>query len=134
MSAMPTSIPDVAYHPRHVELVKKLAEKTRSKKISWKASGTGLNATVSGKLEISFVRSNFLTFTKIMSGKSPWVLFTIRDAQGNQVLSIDNPILPTPMEPQVQSAVREAVSELYTAIEHSLAEEIDKAIEVVDRI
>ena len=133
MSAMPTGLLTDAYHPRHVDLVKKLAEKTRAKKISWKASDTGLSAIVSGKLEINFVRSNYPGIATLL-WKSPWALFTIRDMKGNQILRVDNTVGLSPTEPPVQVSVRDAVKELYTAIEQSLAEEIDKAIAVVDRV
>ncbi len=122
--------------PRHVELVKKLTEKTHAKKVSWKASDTRLSATVSGKLEIGFVRSNYPAIARLL-WKSEWALFTIRDTKGNQILRIDNTAFPPPMEPltsPVQFSVRDAVNDLYTAIEQSLSEEIDKAIEVIDRI
>ena len=133
MSAMPTGLPEDTYHLRHVELVKKLAEKTRAKKISWKASDTGLSAIVSGKIEINFVRSNYPSIAKFL-WKSPWALFTIRDMKGNQLLRVDNTAAFSPMEPPVQVSVRNAVHELYTAIEQSLSDEIEKAIEALDRI
>ena len=133
MSAIPTRLPEDAYHLRHVELVKKLTEKTRAKKISWSSSDTGLSAIVSGKIEINFVRSNYPSIAKFL-WKSPWALFTIRDMKGNQLLRIENRAALPAMEPPVEVSVRDAVHELYTAIEQSLSDEIERAIEVLDRI
>jgi len=130
MGALPTPAalwPADFYHSKHVELVKKLAEKTRAKKISWKASKTGYSAVVFDKLEISFVRP--ARGASLLSG-SPWALFVVRDDQGNEILKVSN-IPGTDVAPDV---LRESISHLNQAVENSLAEEIDKAIAVIDRI
>ncbi|MBI4463944.1 MAG: hypothetical protein HY647_04500 [Acidobacteria bacterium] len=129
---VPPEPPKGFYSPRHVELVKKLTEKTRAKKIPWKSSSTGFSAVVSGKLEINFVRSSGL-FSLLESLQ--WSVFTIRDKAGNEILQVDNTKSRPFTSPGAPTEVlRSAISELYAAIESSLVEEVDKAIEVIDGI
>jgi len=116
--------------PRHIELVAKIAQKTRLKKISWRRTGTGVTASIPGGLEFSFVLSvNFFAPFGIAAN---WQLFTVRQASGQELLKIENlsgvPALlgPTPLQ--------SAVTNLFEAVRGSASDDLDSAINAVDRM
>jgi|SRR6185437_6596075 len=121
-------------HQKSISLVKKIAEKTKAGRITWKKSSTGFIASVRGGLELGFVPAGLLGF-----GGSVWGIFTVRDRDGNEILRVENPsssvtplafsslgVLPTP-DPLVS-----AVSELYNQVGGAAATDIDRAITLVD--
>ena len=140
MGTQPNELPPQFYDPKHVELVKKIAEKTRRQKILWNKTSTGMNAYVTGKLEIGFVRELSLI------GGSEWKLFTIRGTQGNEILKIHNKRMLT-LGQLVSGRVADmqnpflagdpltnAISELYQIVEETSKGEVEKVIDVIDNI
>ncbi len=117
--------------PRHAELVVKITLKTRLKKIAWQKSGTGATASIPGGLQFSFVFS-FNPFTPL--GATPnWQLFTVRRANGEELLKVENGVgfqlliqAPTPLQ--------RAVSGLFEAVQASASDDLDNAINIVDKI
>ncbi len=92
-----------------------------------------MNASVSGKMQLGFVRSlgTFVTPEK-------WALFTIRDENGNEILSVTNTstlaMLAGPTPPSPEHNLRKSIGHLFDAVEESTRAEVEKLIEVVDRI
>ena len=128
MAAGAQPAPDL-YSSKDIELVRKLAEKTRANRIAWKRSETGFSASVSGQLEIGFVRA-WSAF-----GPPGWSLFTVRDKRGNEILRVDNPLgLRSLLQGHSEEMIRQSVNELYQAAERSSAAAIDKAIQWIDRV
>ena len=131
MGTQPSELPPQFSDPKHVELVKKIAGKTRGQKILWNKTPTGMSASVPGKLELGFVRELSLI------GGSQWKLFTIRGEHGNEILKIHK--RPTSME-EVQNVflacepLTNAISELYQTVEETAKGEVDKVIDVIDNI
>jgi hypothetical protein len=136
MSSQPKQIFPGLYDSKYVDLVRKITEKTRAKKITWSRTPNGMNTSVSGKMHLGFVRSSGVLVTP-----EKWALFTIRDEDGNEILNINN---SSPFSiasavlgggpPPVSSALRKAVEELFEAIEEIARVEVEKLIDVVDRI
>lgn len=117
--------------PRHVELVAKITLKTRLKKITWQKSSTGVTASIPGGLQFSFV---FSPNPFIPVGATPnWQLFTVRRANGEELLKVENGVgfqlliqQPTPLQ--------KAVSALFEAVQALASDDLDNAINIVDRI
>lgn len=128
MSTQPKHIFPGVRDPKYVDLVKKITEKTQAKKITWNKTQNGMNATVSGKMQIGFVRSPGTMF-----GPVKWALFSVRDEKGTEILSVNNSSLISPLEPAPEP-LREAIEKLYDAIEEIARVEVEKLIDAVDRI
>ena len=122
--------------PKYIDLINKIAEKTRAKKIRWKRTETGVSATVSDKMELGFVRSPWVGLGGRSLYRLWWALFKVRDENGNEILRVDNvsPLEPGEPEAAEQKQLRDAVETLYAAIEQSGRAEVEKAIELIDKI
>jgi hypothetical protein len=125
--------------PKEIELVEKIAEKTRMGKIAWKRMPSSLVATAPG-MHMSFVRS-FLapdTFDPL-SGRAWWEIFSIRSQQGEEILKVEQPSnlpyfgVPTPSQPP-RSKLLEAVDALYSVASSRAQGDIDKALNVIDNL
>jgi len=126
MGSQPQPILPDRDDPKYLDLVEKITEKTRANKIQWKMTETGVSATVSGKIELGFVRSRGW-----LASRTGWALFTIRDENGNEILRVES-VSPKALAPP--SPTRNAVEELYAAIEQVGRREVEKVIELIDRI
>ena len=122
-------------HPKYVDLVRKITEKTRRKKILWNKTPTGFSATVAGKVHFGFVRP---LGWPLSGGK--WSLFTIRDEEGNEILSVNNPAtslvldaILSGVDPSL-STLRDAIGDLFDAVEEIGRAEVEKLIETIDKI
>jgi len=118
--------------PKQVQLVQKISEKTRQGKISWNKSKTGVSASVSGKMLVSFVLSPWF----LGLGAYGWAVFTIRSEKGNEILKVDNVVgLAGLLAGKATNApLLRAVNELFNLLQESAEEDIDRAIDLVSRI
>jgi hypothetical protein len=115
--------------PKQVELVKKLSEKTREGKIVWDKTKTGISASVSGKMIVSFVLSPSLV-------GSTWAVFTIRGEKGNEILKLDsvtNPLAVLAGKSKVGN-LEQAANELFNLVQESAKGDIEKALDLVSKI
>lgn len=120
--------------PRQVELVKKVTEKTQQGKIVWNKSATGITASVSGKMQLSFVLSppSFI----LSVGSLGWSVFAIRGDKGNEILRVENTsdvsVLLGGKMPS--NPLTEAVERLYNLVQGVSKGEIEKAIDLVSSV
>lgn len=127
MGSQPQPVFPQRNDPKFIDLINKITEKTRANKIRWQVTQTGVSATVSGKIQLGFVRSRGLL------GDS-WSLFTIRDENGNEILRVDNILsLATVIGADIPP-LEKAANALYTAIAQSGRAELEKVIELIDKI
>src|SRR5713226_1338638 len=113
MGAQPNPFLVEFYEPKQVELVKKIIDKTKQRKISWKKTRTSISASIPGGLQISFVRSNMLP---ILSGIGPseWTSFTDKDDKGNEVVKVQNQsTFASILTGQLETELLGAISQLY---------------------
>ena len=82
MGSQPQPILPERNDPKYIDLINKITEKTRANKIRWQVTNTGISATVSGKIQLGFVRNRGLL-------GDTWALFTIRDENENVILRVD---------------------------------------------
>jgi hypothetical protein len=116
--------------PRHAELVVKIMLKTRLKRITWQRSSTGLTASIPGGLQFSFVLSSN---SFIPMGASPsWQLFTVR-RNSEELLKIENPS-GFPALIGVRTPLQNAVADLFEAVNASASDDLDNAINTIDKI
>jgi hypothetical protein len=126
------------YDPRARRLVQAITAKTRERKIVWSKTSTVLLAAAPGGMQLSFVfNPSMLSF---VSGID-WELFTIRDSSGNEILKVQNekpPILPlTPAQvpgASTKEPVVDAVDELFRTVGERAKDDIDKAIDLIDKM
>jgi hypothetical protein len=125
--------------PKEIELVEKIAEKTRMGKIVWERTPSSLVATAPG-MQISFVRSSSALDSALQSlglGSS-WDIFSIRNRQGAEIMKVDQPSLPTFGLPASTSPARskllEAVDALYSTANSRGQGDIDKALNVIKNL
>jgi hypothetical protein len=113
--------------PRHIELVVKTTLKTRLKRISWQKSGTGVTASIPGGLQFSFVFSS-----NPFRAKTAWQLFTVRRASGEELLKVEN--MGHFQDPGNPTQLQSAVSGLFAAVQESASDDLDNAINMIDKI
>jgi hypothetical protein len=124
--------------PKEVELVEKIAEKTRTGKIVWERTPSSLVATAPG-MQMSFVRSSVAnSFARLIVGGGEWEIFSIRSQQGAEILKVEqsptdiiaNPISSAPE----RSKLLEAVDALYSVAASRGQGDIDKALNVINNL
>lgn len=114
---------------KQIELVRKLTEKTRQGRIRWDRTPNGLSTLLTRRtieLEASFIRP--APFPP--SGRN-WAYFSIKDDEGTVILQVQN--APGALLPLLlaRDPVRDAVKELYEAVEAVARSKIEKAIDLV---
>lgn len=132
MGSQPQTIFPGQDDPKYLDLIEKITQKTLANKIRWKMTQTGVSANVSGKIELGFVRGRGGLFAT-----KSWELFTIRDANGKEILRVDR-VPRTPVEILAGGVparpIMKAVDTLYAAIEQLGRAEVEKVIELIDKI
>ena len=132
MGSQPQTIFPGQDDPKYLDLIEKITQKTLANKISWTMTQTGVSANVSGKIELGFVRGRGGIFAT-----RSWALFTIRDANGNEILRVESGPR-TPIEILAGGVpdrpLMKAVDTLYAAIEQLGGAEVEKIIELIDKI
>lgn len=117
------------YGTKHQELVQRIAEKTRAGKIIWNRTTGGMQANVSGKMSLVFVNA-----PPFPPSSYRWTLFVVKGDQGNEILKV------VPGAPSFISIlaggdplVRE-VNKLYAFVEEKAEGDVERAINLLDRI
>ena len=118
--------------PKQVELVQKISEKTREGKIGWSKTKTGISASVSGKMVVSFVVSP----TLLGLGGHAWALFTIRGEKGNEILKVENvaDIAGVLTGRSTAGPLAQAANELFSLVQESAKGDVERALDLVSRI
>ncbi len=120
--------------PKEIELVEKIAEKTRMGKIVWNGTASSLVATAPG-MQMSFVRSSSWRESILGGG---WEIFSIRSQQGTEIMKVEQPSqqtfgLPASTQPP-RSKLLEAVDALYSVANSRGQGDIDKALNVIKNL
>lgn len=119
--------------PKEVELVEKIAEKTRAGKIVWERTPSSLVGTAPG-MQISFVRSSAWDSLNTIVG-SWWEIFSIRSQQGAEIMKVEQPPtfgIPSPIPPR--GKLLEAVDTLYSLAASRGHGDIDRALNVINNL
>lgn len=118
--------------PKQVELVQKISEKTREGKIAWSRTKTGISASVSGKMVVSFVVSP----TLFGLGGHAWAVFTIRGEKGNEILKVENlaDAMGVLTGRSTVGPLAQAANELFNLVQESAKGDVEKALDLVSRI
>ena len=119
--------------PKQVQLVQKISEKTREGKIAWSKTKTGISASVSGKMVVSFVVSP--TFLGL--GGHAWAVFTIRGEKGNEILRVENVADPVGVltgRSTEGGLLVKAANELFNLVQESAKGDVERALDLVSRI
>jgi hypothetical protein len=126
--------------PKEIELVEKIAEKTRMGKIVWERTSSSLVATAPG-MRMSFVRSSSgieMALQSLGIGSS-WEMFSIRSQQGVEIMKVEQPSsmayfgVPT-LTPPPRGKLLEAVDALYSTANSKGQGDIDKALNVIKNL
>jgi hypothetical protein len=126
--------------PKEIELVEKIAEKTRMGKIVWERTPCSLVASAPG-MQMSFVRpSSGLESALLSLGVGGgWEIFSIRSQQGAEIMKVEQPSniayfgVPTSTPPP-RSKLLEAVDALYSTANSRGQGDIDKALNVIKNL
>ena len=120
------------YGPKEIELVRKITEKTKLRKIVWDKTRNGMSANVRGKMDLVFVRAP--VFFPLL-GDRQWALFLVKGPLGNEILKVApsgaGPFAVLLGEPAPLFA---EVDALYAAVEEVAKADIDKAVDEIDQI
>jgi hypothetical protein len=123
--------------PKEIELVEKIADKTRMGKIVWQRTVSSLVATAPG-MQLSFVRSSSSYLESMFLGGGGWEIFSIRSQQGAEIMKVEQPSLPTfglpSSAPPPRSKLLEAVDSLYSVAATRGQGDIDKALNVIKNL
>ena len=141
---------DVLYGPyKKIELVKKIASRTREGKIFWQKTENGVAAYVPGAMRMNFVEAPWSLFAR------RWVIFAIRDEAGNELLKVENQSsaavpdsIGTPIAPPSQvtnpllnslllmaDPLSTAVTDLFSAVQSQEGKPgVDKAIDFLNNL
>jgi hypothetical protein len=116
--------------PRKIALVKELTEKTKRGKIRWVTKQNAVTAALPRGLEVNFVTQASLT------GGKYWQLFTLRDAEGNELVrtapGVLLPFLTSPVPVAVEpSSLDQAVDELFSTVNRSASDDLDQALSAI---
>lgn|SRR5690348_4709653 len=119
--------------PRKIALVKELTEKTKQGKVHWVNRHNAVTATLAGGLEVNFVTSPRL------GGGIYWQLFTIRDSRGNELIKTSPSSLlpflhPTAPIPGGAESLEQAVGELFSEVNRSASDDLDRAISTIKNL
>jgi hypothetical protein len=126
--------------PKEIELVEKIAEKTRMGKIVWERTPSSLVATAPG-MQISFVRSSpgIEMALQSLGVGGWWEMFSIRNQHGAEIMKVEQPSslayfgLPE-LTPPPRSKLLEAVDSLYSVAASRGHGDIDKALNVINNL
>jgi len=122
--------------PRKIAIVKLLIEKTKEGKARWAKQRSAITASLPG-LEV-----NFVTQLTILGGEQ-WQLFTVRDTQGNELIritpSIPSFLLPpppasVPVPTETTTTLADVVNDLFTTVNRSAGDELDRAISTIKNL
>lgn len=120
--------------PRKVSLVKELTEKTKQGKVRWVKQRNAFTANLSGTLEV-----NLVTQPSLLGGDS-WLLFTVRDPKGTELVRVVPPkpafLLPSAPAsiPGGEPDLPHAVDDLLAAVSRSAGDDLDRAISTVKNL
>jgi hypothetical protein len=130
----------VLFPDKKVELVKKIAEKTKQGKIIWQRTGQGAAADLQGKLKMNFVES---PSHSLWATQPRWVIFAVRDVAGNEILKVENRTSavpgtqqPSPIELMLilGDPLVNVVTELHNLVGTKAKGDVEKAIDVLDTL
>jgi hypothetical protein len=132
MSTNPQAI-QAEYEQRHIDLVRKITEKTRDGRIVWTKGASNIAVTIAGGLQLNFVLAG--REISLLPGLAPagWKSFSVRDAKGNQIVAVENHgVLQNALIGN--TGITDIVNQLFSSIMHHAKDDLDKAIDLVDRI
>jgi hypothetical protein len=117
--------------PREVELVQGLIDKTKQGRIPWARQATAYTASIPRGLEMNFVIS-----PSLFSPAPSWELFTVRDANGIQLLRVPNPRGGSLMvtSPNPENPVVTAADNLFRTVRGALGDDLDRAIDTIKKL
>jgi hypothetical protein len=127
--------------PKEIELVEKIAEKTRMGKIVWQRTASSLVATAPG-MQLSFVRSSSSPLDSMyglgLGAGGGWEIFSIRSQQGAEIMKVEQPSQPTfglpSSTPPPRGKLLEAVDALYSTANSRGQADIDKALNAIKNL
>lgn len=128
--------------PKEIELVEKIAEKTRMGKIIWERTPSSLVATAPG-MQMSFVRSSSSPLDSMyglgLGAGGGWEIFSIRSQQGAEIIKVEQPSSATlfgapTSTPPPRSKLLEAVDALYSTANSKGQGDIDRALNVIKNL
>jgi hypothetical protein len=122
---------------KEIELVEKIAEKTRMGKLVWERTPSSLVAAAPG-MQMSFVRSSPWGALEAIAG-GWWEIFSIRSQQGAEIVKVEQPPSlayfglseSTPLQ---RSKLLDSVDALYLVANSRGQGDIDKALNVINSL
>ena len=114
---------------RRLQVVQKLIEHTRSRRLIWSKNGTTYEARLKGGTQVGFIARDphNALFTRLFPGN--WAQFSVRRADGSEVFKVEAGSLLLGVEnPLGRDELQQAVSELFSIIEQREGEELDRIL------
>jgi hypothetical protein len=112
------------YDRRHIELIRKIIQRTKEKKLSWKRDRNMFRAVVPPDMVITLTESPTL---------QRWSGFNVRTADGD-LIRINNQPNILFMLIRVPEEMLQSINELYTFVSGLGSPEIERAIERLDKL
>jgi hypothetical protein len=127
MGADPEEFVPRPYGQKEIELVRKIAEKTKLGKIAWNRTRNGMRAPVRG-MEVVFVRA------APFPPNRGWALFLVKGKDGNEILKISASDYIFGALMGKSNALMGEIDKLYAVVEDTAKGDIEKAINEIDQV
>jgi hypothetical protein len=126
--------PILKYEQLNIKLILKIAQKTIEGKINWTRIGSRLFAPLSGGLHAEFVVPTTAPIAFLRGiGAEDWKTFYVKDETGNHLVAVDNQgLLMNALKGDV--SITSATQALFNAIMNRATDELDRAIDSVDKM
>ena len=128
----PPTPPSNGTHPAHLELVAKILQKTKEKKLQWQKDDTGSLSTLIGdRIQIRFVRQQKPGSTL------PWNVFSVKTPEGAALIvrNVEDSFAALSLGAGQPDPLLALVSELYAFITQGMEKQrLEKAIDTLDSL
>ena len=118
---------------KSVDLVDAIGKKTQENKITWHKVGDSFIASAAGKLQLAFSLSEAVPFLS-KTGQYGWSVFLIRGANSEEILKVNPTSITAASLLGGRNKLVEAVDGLFKIVGPRASGEIDKAIDLVNRL
>ena len=132
MATNPRGVSTGAPDEKAQKLVRKIIARTTEGKINWQKLPGGLRASVAGKMEFFFSRTENLPGFASM-GAREWSVFLVRDEAGKEILKV-TPLMNVYSILAGADPLIQEVDTLFGIANGKASSELDKAMRVLDQL
>jgi hypothetical protein len=114
--------------PKSIELVEKLKQRTREGRLIWRKTSTSYETVLRNKTVVGFIVAST---TLIFLQQKGWAQFSVRQRDGNEVLTVQNPA--SVFGEISRSALVKSVDELFAIVSEKGSARICDVLDELDK-